>query len=322
MKKLVTKAAIILAGISGVATAQQDPQYTMWMHNRLIYNPGYAGTHGGMCGNLQYRKQWSSFDGAPTTINFAGDMMLPGAPVGVGLIFMNDKIGPMSTNFIRGAISYLIPAGNTGGKFGIGVDLGVLQKSISNTWITPEDKIDPNIPGTYSLGANPELNKMTYDVGFGAFYNLPNTFYAGLSSTHLPAQSVGTGSINYDLTRHYYVMAGYYIKPNPMHWFIPNIKYKSDLAAGALDVNLTYMWDQKIWGGASYRMNDAAAVMAGVNWPLPQAKGVMNVKGGVAYDFVLSKLKGYTSGSFELFLGVCYTPKPKTATTTETDRFY
>ena len=46
MKKLLVTATFALAGLSGVVNAQQDPQFTQWMFNRLIYNPGYAGTSG------------------------------------------------------------------------------------------------------------------------------------------------------------------------------------------------------------------------------------------------------------------------------------
>lgn len=320
MKKLFTKVAIMIAGFTGVAVAQQDPQFTQWMYNKQIYNPGYAGTSGGYCGVLQFRKQWASFDGAPTSINFAGDMKLQNIPLGVGLTFINDKIGPMSTNFVRAAAAYVIPVGPPGGNLGIGLDVGILQKSINASWIVPEPgKIDPSIPGAYDIYSNDGLNKTTYDLGFGAYYQIPNTFYVGLSSTHLPAQSVGNATIKYDLSRHYYFMTGYTIKPNPRHWFTPNIKYKSDLAAGALDVNLTYMYDQMIWAGATARMNDAAAIMAGYQTRL---QGTTTIRGGVSYDFVLSKLKGHTSGSFELFLGACFTPKVKKTMTVETDRYF
>jgi type IX secretion system PorP/SprF family membrane protein len=318
MKKLLSKVAIILAGFTGVAYAQQDPQFTQWMYNRLIYNPGYAGTSGGMCGVLQFRKQWASFDGAPTSINFAGDMKLQNIPVGVGITFMNDKIGPMSTNFVRGAGSWVNKIGK--GSLGLGIDVGILQKSINATWIVPEPgKVDTRIPGAYEAGSNPELNKVTYDLGFGAYYTIPGDFYVGLSSSHLPAQSVGTGSVNFQVTRHYFLMTGYTFHLDPLNDLTANVKYKSDLAAGAVDLNLTYMWDKMIWGGATYRLNDAAAVMAGYQ---KTVGGTTTFRGGVSYDFVLSKLQGHTSGSFELFLGACFTPKVKKETRYESDRYY
>ena len=121
------------------------------------------------------------------------------------------------------------------------------------------------------------------------------------------------------MTRHYYVMAGYTFDLDPRNQITPNIKYKSDLAAGALDANLTYMWDKMIWVGATYRLNDAAAALLGY-----QSKpfgGGYTAKVGYSYDFILSKIKGYSSGTHEIMLGVCYTPKVKKITTEGNDRF-
>ena len=322
MKKLFTKIAIIIAGFTGVAVAQQDPQFTQWMHNRLIYNPGYAGTSGGICGVLQVRQQWASFDGAPLSIAFAADGKLRNAPIGVGLTFINDKIGPMSTNYIRAAGSYLIKAGK--GTLGLGLDVGLLQKSITTNWIVPEPgKVDAHIPGSYDVYSNGNLNKITYDLGFGAFYQIPGKFYAGLSSTHLPAQTLGgAGKLNYQVSRHYYFMTGYTFPINPRNTITPNIKYKSDLAAGALDINLMYAFtlgNDKFSIGPTYRLNDAAAVLLGYQHT---TNGTTTIKGGLSYDFVLSKIKGYTSGTYELFLGACFTPKVKKVTSYETDRYY
>jgi type IX secretion system PorP/SprF family membrane protein len=262
-------------------------------------------------------------------VNFAGDArVLPN--LGVGLTFMNDKIGPMSTNYIRLAGSYLIQ--NAGkikgvpGTLGIGVDVGVLQKSINSTWVTPEpDKIDPTIPGAYGVYSNQSLNKTGLDLGAGVMYNVPGVFYLGVSSTHLPATTLqGTGKVEYDVTRHYYFMTGYTQQIAGWNYITANIKYKSDLAAGALDINVMYMNKFKsdgssVWIGPTYRLGDAAAILLGTSI---KSGASMMYKGGVSYDFVLSKLKGYTSGSFELFLGACYTPKPKSVTRYDNDRYY
>ncbi|MCE3227108.1 MAG: Bacteroidetes-specific putative rane protein [Bacteroidetes bacterium] len=323
MKKLFAKIAITVAGITGVAVAQQDPQFTQWMHNKIIYNPGYAGTSGAICGNLQFRQQWANFDGAPVTIAVGADMRIPETPIGLGLTIINDKIGPMSTNFVRFAGAFDQKIGK--GTLGLGLDVGILQKSISANWIVPEPgKIDNRIPGAYPDGTNPDLNKVTYDLGFGAFYQIPGTFYVGLSSSHLPAQTVAAGGdIKYKMTRHYYAMVGYTFKPGGgWHEFTPQIKYKSDLAAGALDANLTYAYviknQQKILAGATYRMNDAAALLLG--YQMPFGKGMVG-KIGYSYDFVLSKIKGYSSGTHEIVLGVCYTPEVRKPTSYGDDRF-
>jgi type IX secretion system PorP/SprF family membrane protein len=322
MKKLFAKIAIAVAGFTGVAVAQQDPQFTQWMHNRLIYNPGYAGTSGNMCGVLQFRQQWVSFTGAPQSIAVGADMRLQGLPVGVGLSVISDKIGPMSTTFARVAGSYLIP-NIAKGTLGLGLDVGILQKSINADWIVPEPgKIDPTIPGTYGDAlSNPSLGKVTYDLGFGAFYQIPGKFFVGLSSTHLPAQTVGSGSVKYDMTRHFYLMTGYNHQINPNNEIGVNLKYKSDLAAGAMDANLIYSYlitqNQKVSLGATYRMNDAAAVLLGYQHPYKN----FSYKIGYSYDFTLSKIKGYSSGTHEIILGVCFTPQIKKITSYGDDRF-
>lgn len=319
MRKLFTKIAIAIAGFTGVAVAQQDPQFTQWMHNRLIYNPGYAGTSGAICGVLQFRQQWVSFTGAPQSIAVGADMRLSGAPVGLGISIINDKIGPMSTTFARVAGAWNSKP-IAGGTLGLGIDVGILQKSISADWVVPEpDKIDPTIPGAYGTNSlsNAELGKVTYDLGFGAFYQIPGKFYAGLSSTHLPAQTVGSGSIKYDMTRHFYLMTGYIYAINPRNDIGINIKYKSDLAAGAIDANLMYTYDKKISAGATYRMNDAAAILLGYQQPYQN----YTFRIGYSYDFTLSQIKGYSSGTHEIVLGVCFTPKIKRITSYGDDRF-
>ena len=78
MKKLFSKINIILIFAVSVASAQQDPQFTQFMFNKLVYNAGYAGVSGGSCGVIQYRKQWAGFDGSPKSYAVAVNSSLPG----------------------------------------------------------------------------------------------------------------------------------------------------------------------------------------------------------------------------------------------------
>ncbi len=327
MKKLLTKIALVVAGFSELAMAQQDPQFTQFMFNKLIYNAGYAGTSGAVCGVGQYRKQWMNLDGAPTTMAFTADMRLSGMPIGVGVNFMSDKIGPMSTSFFRLAGSYNVTK-IAGGTLGIGVDLGILSKSISDTWIVPEPlKNDPRIPGSGGQipGAglaftNPDLNKTVLDVGFGAFYQIPGKFYAGISSTHLPATQITSGDLGYKVSRHYYMMTGYTFQLNRWSKLTPNVLYKTDVASSSLDLNLTYLWSDMIWIGGTYRVDDAPAILAGYTGKFGTGNAY-SYKIGYSFDFTTTKLKTYAKGSHEILIGVCYAPPVKKATTYGNDRF-
>lgn len=320
MKKLFIRAALVVVSLTGVAVAQQDPQFTQFMHNRLIYNPGYAGTSNAICGVAQFRQQWSSFTGAPQSIALALDMPVPSLPIGVGLNIINDKIGPMNTLFIRAAGAFNKKIGQ--GTLGIGIDVGMLQKKISADWIVPEPgKIDSRIPGAYGNDlSNPDFGKVTYDVGFGAFYQKPNDFYVGISSTHLPAQEIkGDKSLIYKVSRHYYAMAGKTFQINQWNKITPNVLVKSDIAATAIDLNLTYIWSDMIWVGGSYRLADAYAALLGFQKPF---SGTTTVKVGYSYDFAAAqKIRTNSSGSHEIILGVCFAPKVKKTTTYANDRF-
>jgi type IX secretion system PorP/SprF family membrane protein len=284
-----------------------------------------------MCGVVQYRKQWMNFPGAPTSMALAVDTRLTGMPLGVGLNVISDNIGNMNTLFARVAGSYNLTK-IAGGTLGIGLDLGILQKSISGTWIVPEPlKNDPRIPGsggaipgaggtTINAFNNPDLNKTTFDVGFGAFYQIPGKFYAGLSSTHLPATQIKDAGLGYKVSRHYYFMAGYTFQPNKWSKITPNVLYKTDMSSTSLDLNLTFMWSDMVWIGGTYRLEDAPALLAGFQMPFGDGNKY-NAKIGASYDLTTSKLKPYSSGTFELLLGVCYTPSVKKPTIYSNDRY-
>jgi type IX secretion system PorP/SprF family membrane protein len=228
----------------------------------------------------------------------------------------------------RGAVSYNLTK-LAGGTLGLGLDIGIMQKSISASWIVPEPlKNDPRIPGSGGsipgVGDafnNPNLNKITYDLGAGVFYNIPGKFYLGLSSTHLPAQQVkGAQDLRFQVSRHYYLMTGYTFQPTKWSKITPNVLYKTDIAGSSLDANLTFLWSDMIWIGGTYRLNDAAAVLLGYQG----VAGVGNSIGykiGFSYDFTTAALKTYTKGSVEAILGVCYTPKISKPTTYGSDRF-
>lgn len=312
MKKLFTKLTVALAAITSISFAQQDPQFTQFMHNKLIYNPGYAGTSEAICANVLYRKQWVNFPGAPSTGLLSFDMPIGQLPIAIGLNVMQDQIGFDKTFFGRLALSYNKRIG--AGVLGIGVDGGVLQKQFNGTWITPDgnsfqDNSIPNYQANGQAAANPNLNKLSYDLGFGLFYSIANKMYVGLSSTHLTAQDLkASDSVKFALARHYYLVAGYTFNlgDGGIHGINPNIKVKSDAASTQLDINLTYIYNNQFWVGVSYRMQDAIAPMVGAR--LLKDK---SLKIGYSYDVTTSKIKGYSAGTHEIMLGYCMNVKKK-----------
>ena len=211
MKKIFTTLTVALAAFTSVSFAQQDPQFTQFMHHKLIYNPGYAGTSQAICSNVLYRQQWVNFPGAPKTAAVSVDLPIGQLPIAAGLNVMNDQIGFSKTLFVRGALAYNRPIGP--GILGIGADVGILQQQFNGNWITPDGSAvrDASIPDyTSGNGAgitNAGLNKTSVDVGFGAFYGIANKMYVGLSTTHITAQDLKVSdSLQYKVARHYYLI--------------------------------------------------------------------------------------------------------------------
>jgi len=321
MKKIFTTLTVALAAITSVSFAQQDPQFTQFMHNKLIYNPGYAGTSEAICANVLYRQQWVNFPGAPKTGLLSFDMPIGQLPLAIGLNVMSDQIGFAKTLFARLALSYNRHIG--AGVLGIGIDGGILQQQFNGTWITPDgpQTQDAAIPAWQAAGqtsSNPNLNKLTYDVGFGAYYSIANKMYVGISSTHLAAQDIKASSdVKYQLARHYYIVGGYTFDLTQEHAIQPNVKVKSDAASTQLDVNLTYIYNKTLSIGVSYRMQDAIAPMIGYRFLKDKSFRV-----GYSYDLTTSKIKGYSSGTHEISAGYCFNvKKPKKVTSYQNARF-
>ena len=320
MKKIFTPLVLALAAVTTVSFAQQDPQFTQFMHSKLIYNPGYAGTSQAICANVLGRQQWVNFPGAPKTGLLSVDMPIGHLPIAVGLNVMSDQIGPCKTIYARLAFAYNRPMG--AGILGVGIDAGVLNLQYNGVWITPDGNLaqDPSIPdyqSNTSSYSNVGLAKAAFDLGIGVYYGIANKMYVGISSSHLTAQDlVQSPDIKYTLARHYYLVGGYTFDLSPKHAINPNVKVKTDAASTQLDMNLTYIFERKLSIGVTYRMQDCIAPMIGYKF----TKGL---RIGYSYDVTLSKIKGYSSGTHEILLGFCFkTVKPPKVTIHQDPRFF
>ncbi|MFN2431100.1 MAG: type IX secretion system membrane protein PorP/SprF, partial [Cryomorphaceae bacterium] len=110
-----------------------------------------------------------------------------------------------------------------------------------------------------------EASQVAFDVGSGLYLS-SNQYFLGISTTH-----INQATIEYDetargyLTRHYYLMGGYNIKmADPLFELRPSFLFKTDVAAWQLDLNANIVYDDRFWGGISYRIRDAVALLMGL----------------------------------------------------------
>lgn len=293
MKKLIT--SIFAIALINVSYAQQDPQFSQNMHNKLFVNPAYAGSNDAFCIGAIYRMQWTGFDGAPKTGVLSLDGPIRSINSGIGLTVMTDKLGFEKTFMAKLAYAYRFNVGATG-KLGVGIDLGFIQKELSGDFVA-NDPNDPIIP------YNGEKGSTIPDLGAGLYYNNDN-LYVGISSSHILEPEVDLSTVNYIYARHYYGMIGYKFDLTPSLALTPSIHAKYDGTTFQSDFNANLHINDKIWVGASYRLEDAIVLMAGF-------KVLQNLKIGYSYDYNMSELNDYNNGSHEIFLGYCFNPPKK-----------
>lgn len=288
---------LILVGLTGAgAFAQQDPQFTHNMFNQLAVNPGFAGSQGMLSAGMINRQQWMGLAGNPKTTLFSVHTPVKplNIPSGVGLYFMDDRLGFEKNMSIYLDYAYRMELGT--GKLGIGLNIGLLSRALNGKWYIPDS--DNHVPATQDPAIPDEqVTSMTFDMGLGVFYNT-DKLYAGVSTTHLlePLVDFGSGTMM-QMKRHYYATAGYLIKlSNPVFEIQPSIFAKSDGASFQMDVNALLLYNKRFWGGVSYRLGDAIAVMAGT-----ELQNGLRV--GISYDFTTSAIGAYSNGTVEFMLG-------------------
>jgi len=293
MKKIFTAIACVTFLFLGTAVhAQQDPQFTMNMFNRLYANPGYAGSNNGICANVLHRQQWVGFEGRPVTTMANVDATVKALHGGVGISILSDGLGAQYSGGVNLSYAFRLDLGP--GTLGIGVEGGVLFNTLHGEDLVAIQAGDPEILG---LGT---ANGMAPDLGFGIYYHT-DKLYAGISAKHLISPKIDfefDGSSTYTVARHYYAMAGYTWDIDPVWSLSPSVFLKTDAASTQFDINVRALWKNMVWAGVSYRIDDAVGIMAGVN--------IKSFRVGYSYDVTTSGINNYSSGSHEIMLGYCY----------------
>lgn len=295
MKKLLFSFVILAACFR--LSAQQDHHYTQFMYNKLYYNPAYAGSRGVPTITGIFRSQWMGFDGAPQSglLSFHSPFLTP--RVGVGVVMSMKKIG-LQRDF-NGSLAYsyeLIKSEKVSVRAGI-------QGSIRSLTTAFDDATPVNI-GDPSLD-NQQVSSIFGNVGAGAYAIIVERYYVGFSVPRIHSNTIGFPNGNATLTAkespHFYGTAGG-IFPlsediNLMPAFL--IKYVKHAPVDA-DININLDIRQQVTAGLSYRVGGDGAgesIDLLVMWQASPQIGI-----GAAYDFPLTDLKDYNSGSIEVLV--------------------
>ena len=314
MKKILP---LLLLVFATTAFAQQEAQFTQYMFNNMAFNPGYAGINKQICLSTLIRQQWVGFEdadgnkGAPQTYLLSIDAPVRFLHGGLGATIFQDKLGFEKNLGVKLAYAYHLNVGN--GVLGLGLQAGFLNKEIDFSKFKPIDAADP------LLQSKAKQTTMVTDIAFGAFYNLPGKAYVGLSSSQMIQGKMNIPNLDSKLKRHYYLVGTYHwVLANAPDWEIsPYLLIKSDFASTQYDVTAMVKYQNRFWGGFTYRHQDAVSVLLGA-YPFASPglnPALANLRIGYSYDITTSALgrDGRSSGTHEIMLGYCFkieiTPK-------------
>lgn len=300
MKKHILQIILLLLPI--LATGQQEFNFSQFTSNKLLFNPGYAGSGDCACFTLTHREQWLGLEGAPSTSAFSFNMPLLHNKIGIGLSAMNDKIGYFNATTFSGIYSYRVLIGE--GALSFGLQGSYRRYSADEEEIQTISQDDPLL----AEGFDPFS---TVNFGGGIYFE-NKTFFGGVSAPRLMKkglQASNNGIVN-DFsgeTPHFYVMGGMILTLSEKIKFRPGVlaKYVKN-APWDFDLNASFGFFDKLWLGATYRFSNAG--LKGDNGSvsgLAEFQITPQFKIGAAYDYSLSKLNDFNKGTVEVMLGYC-----------------
>lgn len=277
--------------LSGGVYAQQDAQFTQYMYNTINVNPAYAGSRGVASVFLLHRTQWVGLDGAPVTNTASFHTPIQGTKWGVGVSFINDRIGISDANEISADISYTI---NTSEKFKLSFGI----KATANIFSVDFSRLTLRNPGDYAISQQDNIdNKVSPNFGTGIYLHSDKT-YLGLSIPKLfetKRYDDNKSSVASEKMQLSFIAGTVFTLED-------NLKFKpamlTKMVGGAplqVDLSGNFLINDVFTVGIAYRWSAAFSALAGFQISDPWYIGY-------SYDMEATKLANYNSGTHELFL--------------------
>lgn len=268
--------------------AQQDSQYTQYMYNTVNVNPAYAGSRESLTMFLLHRSQWVGLDGAPVTNNVSAHTPIGDSNFGVGLSFVNDRIGPVDENTISADLAYFIQvSGNY--KLSVGLKGTANLFNLDVNKLTIQNPLDPQFQN-FDTEFSP-------NIGAG-LYLFSDKTYVGISVPNFfETNRYNDNDVTVTKERmHFYLIAGHVFNLSPSIKFKPALLTKAvEGAPLQTDITANFLIHDKLTLGAAYRWDSAISGLVGFQIS-------PTLFAGYGYDMETSNLSNYNSGSHEIFL--------------------
>jgi type IX secretion system PorP/SprF family membrane protein len=268
--------------------AQQLPLYTNYVLNNYAYNPAVAGSKPYAVVNLNYRNQWVGFKDAPKTYLVSLHSSIgKQKKVGVGVLINSDNTGLLGKTTGQLTFAYHLKLNNTY-KLGFGISAGMVQYRIKLYDAKTADAGDELLTGNL-------LSNNVFDSNAGLYLYSDKLFF-GISGYQYLSNKITWKDSKSTLAPHVYATLGYKIQASKKLVIEPSalLKFNSPTPMQP-EFSVRGIYKNLFWIGGSYRLNDAASGLIGI---------ILKEKFTIAYayDFSVSKIRKYNSGSHEISL--------------------
>lgn len=323
------KIKVLFIFLSSLTTlnAQQTPQYSQYLRNQFMVNPGAAGVYDFTDITMSGRWQWVGFGDEPRTaflsvtaplsitkrIPYNPALRISNGPVrnpeiktgkikhAIGGTLVADQYGAFRKLQFSGTYAIHLPITKTYNmSFGTRIGLS------NNTFLADKAQVlnivDPGLgytDDTYDNFIQDQTSKFILDIGAGLYFYSSRSFF-GISADQLTKDFVefGTGTANFNNQIHFMATGGYKIPLNENLSLMPAVLLKYMKPAPlTLDASLQLEYKEWLWTGLTYRHKDAIVGMLGLNIN-------HRFKFGYSYDFSLSRFKDVSAGGHEIVLGI------------------
>jgi type IX secretion system PorP/SprF family membrane protein len=210
----------------------------------------------------------------------------------MGVSFINDAIGDVvNENNIYVDFAYVLPVSDKN-KLSFGLKGGA---TFFNTNFSGFQFTDPD----FDFAFENNINEVFPNIGVGTFFFGEN-YYLGLSAPNLLTTKHINSKNGIKTTGveeiHYFFTGGYVFDLNSNLKFKPAFMTKAVSGAPlSVDVTTNFLINNKLELGAGYRFDDSVSGL--VNFYV-----MPNLRVGYSYDYTLSNLGRYNSGTHEIFL--------------------
>lgn len=288
MKKGLTILGILICSIS---YAQQEYSFTQYSEALSYFNPAATGTDNTAKVVSLFRKQWIGFSGSPANFGLLYSTPIKKESMSLGGYVFQDMIGKTALTTAAVNYSYYINLSEHQ-RLAFGANMGIDFIHTNYDELRYWDTNDEVFNG-------PNENFTIPKIGFGLHY-YTNNFYAGLSVPRMiNYNSDEFNSIQNDrvpvIVSNYYGSIGYKFHLNEDFDLNASslIKYTAHIDP-QLDINALTTYKETVGLGIGYKTFGFASVYSQYIYK----KFIF----GYGYDFSLTPISKYSTGSHEVFI--------------------